>query len=58
MWHWLKERAVGTFSDLSSVDLTTQSIKILGCHHSYNKQLAEKRNVLGVISDILILTKR
>ena len=52
VWHWLKERAVGTFSDLSSIDLTTQSIKILGCHHSYNKQLAEKRNFLGVISDM------
>ena len=52
MWHWLKERAVGAFSNLSSVDLTTESIKRLGCHHSYNKQLAENRTFLGVISDI------
>ena len=47
-----KKGAVRAFSNLSSVDLTTESIKILGCHHSYNKQLAENRNFLGVISDI------
>ena len=40
------------FSNLSSVDLTTESIKILGCHHSYYKQLVENRNFLDVISDI------
>ena len=43
---------MGAFSNLSSVDLTTESIKILGCHHRYNKQLAENRKFLGVISDI------
>ena len=57
MLHWLKERgskegAVGAFSYFSSVDLKTESIKIVGCHHSYKKQLAENRVFLGVISDI------
>ena len=47
MWHLLKER--GSRGILKS-DLTAESI-ILGCHHSYNKQLAENRIFLGVISD-------
>ena len=47
-----KKGAVRAFSYLSSVDLATESIKILGCHHSYNKQLAENRNFLDAISDI------
>ena len=47
-----KEGAVGAFSYFSSVDLTTGSIKILGGHYSYNKQLVENRIFLGVISDI------
>ena len=44
--------ALGAFSNLSSVDLTTESTKILGSHHSYYKQLAENRKFLDVISDI------
>ena len=44
-----KKAAVRAFSNLSSVDLTTESIKILD---SYNKQLAENRSFLDVISDI------
>ena len=51
MWHWLKERGSEGIL-ISSVDLTTESIKVLGCHHSYNKQLAENRIFLDVISDI------
>ena len=38
-----RKGAVATFSNLSSVELRIESIQILGCHHSYNKQLAENR---------------
>ena len=47
-----KRGGSGVFSNLSSVDLTTESIRILGCHLSYNYQLAENRIFWGVISDI------
>ena len=47
-----KKGGIRAFSNLCYVDLTTESIKILGCHHSYNKQLVENRNFLGVSSDI------
>ena len=34
---------MGAFSNITSVDTVndTVTVKILGCHHSYNKQLAD-----------------
>ena len=44
-----KKGAVGAFSNLSSVDLTTETITILGCNHSYNR-LLDIQNVLWLWS--------
>ena len=44
-----KKGAVGAFSNLSSVDLTTETITILGCNHTYNR-LLDIQNVLWLWS--------
>ena len=40
------------FSDFSSVDIENDTVKILGFHHSYNKQLADERNFSNMVTDI------
>ena len=47
-----KKGAIGAFSNFRYVDLTTETLNILGCHHSYNRQLAENRKFIGLIFDI------
>ena len=37
-----KKGVLRAFSDLSSVDIENDTVKILGFHYSYNKQLADK----------------
>ena len=34
------KQLIRAFSNLESVNLLHHSVKILGCHHSYNKELA------------------
>ena len=48
-----KERAIGAFSQFRIVNLINDSVKILGCHHSYNSQLANDRNFCDTIKKIL-----
>ena len=43
---------MGAFSNITSVDIANDTVKILGCHHSYNKQLAHDRNVLDTVANI------
>ena len=53
MWYWFKEKGVlRAFSDLSSVDIENDTVKILGFHCSYNKQLADERNFSSMVTDI------
>ena len=42
----------GLFSNITSVDIVNDTVKILGCHHSYNKQLADDRNFLDTVANI------
>ena len=43
---------MGAFSNITSVDIVNDTVKILGCHHSYNKQLADDRNFLDTVANI------
>ena len=47
-----KKGVLRAFSDLSSVDIENDTVKILGFHHSYNKQLADERNFSNMVTDI------
>ena len=47
-----KKGVVGAFSNITSVDIVNDNVKILGCHHSYNKQLADDRNFLDTVVNI------
>ena len=42
-----KKGAIRAFSQLEPIDLLSDSVKILGCHHSYNTDLAFERNFNG-----------
>ena len=44
-----KKGAIGAFSQFRIVKLMNDSVKILGCHHSYNSQLANDRNFCDTI---------
>ena len=44
--------AIRVFSQLRPIDLLNDSVKILGCHHSYNTHLAFERNFSDTISNI------
>ena len=44
-----KKGAIGAFSQFRIVNLINYSVKILGCHHSYNSQLANDRNFCDTI---------
>ena len=48
----LKKGVLRTFSNLSSVDIENDAVRILGFHHSYNKQLADERNFSDVVTDL------
>ena len=48
-----KKGVMGAFSNITSVDIVNDTVKILGCHHSYNKQLADDRNFLDTVANIL-----
>ena len=43
---------MGAFSNITSIDIVNDTVKILGCHHSYNKQLADDRNFLDTVANI------
>ena len=47
-----KKGVMGAFSNITSVDIVNDTVKILGCHHSYNKQLADDRNFLDTVANI------
>ena len=47
-----KKGAIRAFSQLRPIDLLNDSVKILGCHHSYNTDLAFERNFSDTISNI------
>ena len=38
-------------SKITSADIVNDTVKILGCHHSYNKQLADDRNFVDTAAD-------
>ena len=54
MWYRFKEGAIGAFSQLRFIDLLKDSVKILGCHHTYNTDLAFEKNFSETISNILM----
>ena len=47
-----KKGVLRAFSYLTSVDIENDTVKILGFHHSYNKQLADERNFSNMFTDI------
>ena len=47
-----KKGAIRALSQLRPIDLLNDSVKILGCHHSYNTDLAFERNFGDTISNI------
>ena len=47
-----KKGVMGAFSNITSVDIVNDTVKILACHHSYNKQLADDRNFLDTVANI------
>ena len=47
-----KKGVLRAFSNLSSVDIENDTVKIFGFHHSYNKQLADERNFSNKVTDI------
>ena len=47
-----KKGVMGAFSNITSVDIVNDTVKILGCHHSFNKQLADDRNFLDTVANI------
>ena len=47
-----KKGVMGAFSNITSVDIVNDTVKIHGCHHSYNKQLADDRNFLDTVANI------
>ena len=47
-----KKGAIRAFSQLRPIDLLNDSVKILGCHHSCNTDLAFERNFSDTISNI------
>ena len=47
-----KKGAIRAFSQLRPIDLLNDSVKILGCHHGYNTDLAFERNFSDTISNI------
>ena len=47
-----KKGILKAFSNLSSVDTENDTVKILGFHHSYSKQLADERNISNMVTDI------
>ena len=46
--------AIGAFSQFRIVNLINDSVKILGCHHSYNSQLANDRNFCDAIKRVQV----
>ena len=44
-----KKGIMGAFSNITFVDIVNDTVKILGCHHSYNKQLADDQNFLDAV---------
>ena len=46
-----KKGVIRAFSDLRLVNLLHDSVNILGCHHSYNKELAEEKNFVKTLTD-------
>ena len=47
-----KKGAIWAFSNLNSVNLLSEAVKILGCHYSYNKELAEERNFVAIVTGV------
>ena len=47
-----KKGAIRAFSNLSSVNLLNEAVKILSCHYSYNKELAEERNFVKIVTGV------
>ena len=45
----VQKGVIGAFSQFRIVNLINDSVKILGCHHSYNSQLANDRNFCDTI---------
>ena len=48
-WHWRLERGV---NGMEGIDLTNNSIKILGIHFSYNKKFENEENFIKLIKKI------
>ena len=58
MRYWSQKGVIGAFSQFRIVNLISDSVEMLGCHHSYNSQLANDRNfcdTIKKISDVLNL---
>ena len=47
-----KKGVMGAFFNRTSVDIASYTVKILECHHSYNKQFADGRNFLDTVANI------
>ena len=52
----LAKRELGALCGCKTVNLLTDSIYILGIHHSYNQKLAENRNLLSLIGGYKMLS--
>ena len=48
----LAKEELGALCGCKTVNLRTDSIYILGIHHSYNQKLAESRNLLSLIGGL------
>ena len=47
-----KKGAIRAFSNFNSVNLLGEAVKILGFHYSYNKELAEERNFVKIVTGV------
>ena len=51
-WHWCPERGVNGTLWMERIDLTKNSVKILGIHFSYNKKIENQENFFKLIKKI------
>ena len=47
-----KKGAIRAFSNLNPVNLLNEAVKFLGCHYSHNKELAEERNFVKIVTGV------
>ena len=51
-WHWRPERVSVELCGMKCIDLTKNSVKILGIHFSYNKKIEKEENFIKLIKKI------